>query len=291
MGELSKNSLATKRLLTSGEGWSACDVVCRAGPKDAAFEEQHAWISVSAVLSGTFVYRSSRARVLMAPGSLLLGEQGAPFCCSHEHGTGDRCVAFYFDPPLIEELAYQIPGVKRTGFRVNRIPPIEALAPLFADVYALSDDGAVDAGEELALRMAGAALSLSVGVSNTQVRGRDEKRVSVALRIINQRIADSLSVGAIASEVEMSRYHFLRTFHRITGETPYRYILNRRLILAAERLRNTSEGVLEVALECGFGDLSEFARRFKKRFGVTPAAYRQQPPSKWGASVLRTFDS
>jgi len=276
VSELSQKNLATKRLLASGEGWSACDVVCRAGPKDTPFEEQHAWKSVSAVLSGTFLYRSSRARVLMAPGSLLLGEQGASFCCSHEHGTGDRCMAFYFDPALIEEIAYQVPGVKRTGFTVNRIPPIQALAPLFADVYALSDHGAVNACEELALRLAGAALSLSGGVSYTQAREQDEKRVSVALRIINQRLTDALSVGAIASEVEMSRYHFLRTFHRTTGETPYRYILNRRLILAAERLRTSSEGVLEVALGCGFGDLSEFTRRFRKKFSVTPAAYRQQ---------------
>jgi hypothetical protein len=240
VSELLQNSLATKRLLASGEGWSACDVVCRAGPKDTPFEEQHAWVSVSAVLSGTFVYRSTGARVLMAPGSLLLGVQGASFCCSHEHGTGDRCVAFYFDPVMIEEIAYQIPGVRRTGFVLNRIPPIQALAPLFADVQALSDHGAVNAGEELALRLVGAALSLSDGVSYTQACGRDEKRVSAALRIINQRLTGALSIGAIASEVEMSRYHFLRTFHRTTGETPYRYILNRRLILAAERLCTTS---------------------------------------------------
>src|SRR5258708_8009440 len=163
----------------------------------------------------------------MASGSLLLGVQGASFCCSHEHGTGDRCVAFYFDPVMIEEIAYQIPGVRRTGFVLTRIPPIQALAPLFADVQALSDHGAVNAGEEVALGLAGSALSLSDGVSYTQARGRDEKRVSAALRIINQRLTGALSIGAIASEVEMSRYHFLRTFHRTTGETPYRYILNR----------------------------------------------------------------
>src|SRR5258708_8276307 len=124
----------------------------------------------------------------MASGSLLLGVQGASFCCSHEHGTGDRCVAFYFDPVMIEEIAYQIPGVKRTGFTVNRIPPIQALAPLFADVSALSDHGAVNAGEELALRLAGAALSLSGGVSYTQAREQDENRVITALRLITHTL-------------------------------------------------------------------------------------------------------
>ena len=257
-------------------------MVCRAGPKDRAFEEQHAWMSVSAVLSGTFLYRSRHSRVLMAPGSLLLGEQGASFCCSHEHGTGDRCVAFYFDPALMEEIARQVPGVKRAGFDVNRIPPVRALAPLFADVHALSDDGAVNAGEELALRLAGAALSLSSGAASPKVGGHDEKRVSEAVRIISRRLTEELSVGAIASEVEMSRYHFLRIFQRTLGETPYRYILNRRLVLAAERSRTTSEGVLEVALGCGFGDLSEFTRGFRKRFGVAPAVYRRQRRTRRG---------
>lgn len=44
---------------------------------------------------------------------------------------------------------------------------------------------------------------------------------------------------------------------------------------AAQRLLDTQDGVLEIALEVGFGDLSEFTRRFRDRFGLPPAAFRR----------------
>jgi AraC family transcriptional regulator len=250
--------------------------VCKAGPKDPVFEEQHAWMSVSAVLSGSFTYRSNRGRVLMAPGSLLLGQQGNCFRCTHEHGAGDRCVAFYFDPEFIEELAAEIPSVSRTCFEIHRVPPLQALVPLFSDVRALADDGDATAEEELALRIAGAALRLASGGRDFNVNGLEERRMVKALSVIAQRLTEPLSIAGLAKEVGMSRYHFLRTFHRTIGETPYRYILSRRLVFVAERLSSTSESVLDAALACGFGDLSEFTRRFRARFGVTPGMYRQQ---------------
>jgi len=59
------------------------------------------------------------------------------------------------------------------------------------------------------------------------------------------------------------------------GVTPYHYLLSRRLDAAMRRLRSTREPVLTTALECGFGDLSEFTRRFRRRFGTSPASYRR----------------
>jgi AraC family transcriptional regulator len=294
MSDRLRMGLATSRLLVSGAGFSVCDEVCRAGPKDPVFEEQHARMSVSAVLSGNFVYRSNRGHVLMAPGSLLLGQQGSCFCCTHDHGVGDRCVAFYFDPGLIEEFAGEIPNVSRTRFEMHRVPPLQALVPLFSDVRTLADGRDASAGEELALRMAGAALRLASSGRDLKVNGRDERRITQALRVIEQRLTEPLSIATLAKEVGMSRYHFLRTFHRTIGETPYRYILNRRLVSVAECLSSTSESVLDVALACGFGDLSEFARRFRATFGVTPAMYRQRThplhQARHNASSLRTLN-
>jgi AraC-like DNA-binding protein len=96
------------------------------------------------------------------------------------------------------------------------------------------------------------------------------------VRIIEEMLTEPLSIATLAKEVGMSRYHFLRTFQRTIGETPYRYVLSRRLVFVAKRLSSTSENVLDAALACGFGDLSEFTRRFRARFGITPAMYRQR---------------
>ncbi|MBN8229711.1 helix-turn-helix transcriptional regulator [Corallococcus macrosporus] len=274
MADLGKVDLTTARLLASGDGWRVREIVCRSGPKDPVFEEQHTGVSISAVLSGSFTYRSRNGRVLLTPGSLLLGERHASFCCGHEHGVGDRCVAFHFEPELIEEVARGLPGVKRTDFPVHRLPPLQRLAPLLADVQALAEQPGSRGAEELVLRMAGAALS---GVHEGRARpvtSQDERRMGNAVRWMEAHLEEPLSLALLAEEVGMGRHHFLRTFRKVVGESPYSYILGRRLTLAAERLRTGPERIADIAFACGFGDLSEFVRRFRARFGVTPSAYR-----------------
>ena len=93
------------RHLASGDGWSVSDVICTAGPQDRPFEEQHSRTSIAIVVSGTFQYRSAAGRELMTPGSLLLGNAGDCFCCGHEHGTGDRCLAVSYTPECFERLS------------------------------------------------------------------------------------------------------------------------------------------------------------------------------------------
>ncbi|NOK17528.1 AraC family transcriptional regulator [Corallococcus carmarthensis] len=274
MADLGKVDLTTARPLASGDGWRVREIVCRSGPKDPVFEEQHAWVSVSAVLSGSFTYRSRNGRVLLTPGSLLLGEQHASFCCGHEHGVGDRCVAFHFEPALMEEVARDLSGVTRTDFPMHRLPPLQRLAPLIADAQSLAEQPGSRGAEELALRMAGAALSGLHEGRARPVTDREERRMGDAVQFMEARIEEPLSLGMLAEELGMGRHHFLRTFRKVVGESPYSYILGRRLTLAAERLRTDRERISDVAFACGFGDLSEFVRRFRSRFGVTPSAYR-----------------
>ena len=89
----------------------------------------------------------------MSPGSLLLGQQGAGFCCSHEYGKGDRCVAFYFENFWIERLLDEIPGARLNRLTTHRIPPVQRLTPLLAEISILATKGKPDAGEELALQL------------------------------------------------------------------------------------------------------------------------------------------
>jgi hypothetical protein len=65
---------------------------------------------VAAVTQGTFQYRTDQGRATLAPGALLLGNLGASFECSHEHGVGDRCLSFAFNPDYFEEVVASVPG-------------------------------------------------------------------------------------------------------------------------------------------------------------------------------------
>src|SRR5262245_42868688 len=94
----------TSRVLASGPGWSISDVICSAGPHDRPYGERHDSVSIAAVTAGTFQYRTDGGRAVLAPGAILLGNAGACFECAHEHGVGDRCLAFSFTPDLLESI-------------------------------------------------------------------------------------------------------------------------------------------------------------------------------------------
>jgi AraC family transcriptional regulator len=265
------------RSLARGEGWTVADVVCTCGPDDRPFQEQHTHYSIAIVLAGSFQYRSPEGRGLMTPGSLMLGNRGRCFECSHEHGEGDRCVSFWYEPDYFERVAAD--ALRRAGgldFTVARLPPLRALAA----VVARAASGVIDPGEvaweEIGVELAARAMSLATG-ENSDHAGvlRDaEARVTRTVRMIDRHPDAALTLGSLARAAGLSRYHFLRTFERLTGITPHQYVLRARLREAAVRLAGEADKVLDIALDCGFGDVSNFNRAFRTEFGVSPRAYR-----------------
>lgn len=273
---MSRGILNEARTLAEGEGWRVLDVVCRAGPGDPSFEERHARVSVTAVIGGSFVYRSKLGRALLVPGAVLLGNHNACFECGHEHGTGDRCISFQFTPELFETIASDVPGARSTVFPTNRIAPLAALTRLFAAVEYGARFAPQAQLEETALRLAGVALTLSGGEKHgaSTTTARDEARISRAIRVVQENYSEPLDLARLAANVQLSRYHFLRLFRTVTGTTPYQYLMRTRFRAAARGLAERGASILDVALACGFRDLSEFTRGFRRSFGLTPSAYR-----------------
>jgi AraC family transcriptional regulator len=78
----------------------------------------------------------------------------------------------------------------------------------------------------------------------------------------------------LAARAGWSPFHLQRTFRRVAGESPKRYVLRLRLEYAAARLANGEESVLSVGLASGFGSHEVFTRAFRRHFGCTPVRYR-----------------
>jgi AraC family transcriptional regulator len=269
---------ATPSMIAAGDGWSVADVVCTSGPQDRPFEEQHAKYVIAVVIAGSFQYRSISGRGLMTPGSLMLGNPGQCYECGHEHGEGDRCVSFWYAPEYFERLAADA-GTRGgdVNFAMPRLPPLRLLSPAVAHA-ALGVAGARDVPwEELGITLAAHAVRLVAGVSSDSngLPPNSEARVSRAVRTIDRHPDAALTVGDLAREAGLSPYHFLRTFERLTGVTPHQYVMRARLREAAIRLVAESANVLDIALDCGFGDVSNFNRAFRTEFGASPRAYRQ----------------
>jgi AraC-like DNA-binding protein len=133
--------------------------------------------------------------------------------------------------------------------------------------------------EELGVRIAASAIELSAGLrGGYRAPPNAEARVTRAIRAIDRRPDADLPLGRLAQEAGLSPYHFLRTFERVAGVTPHQYVLRARLREAALRLAGGRRKIVDVALDSGFGDVSNFNRAFRAEFGLSPRGFQRQSP-------------
>ena len=93
---------------------------------------------------------------------------------------------------------------------------------------------------------------------------------------IDREYAKPLDVEALARDAHMSAGHFSRQFRLAYGESPYSYLMTRRVERAMALLRRGDLNVTEVCFEVGCSSLGTFSTRFTELVGVPPSVYRSQ---------------
>lgn len=119
-------------------------------------------------------------------------------------------------------------------------------------------------------RLARLALSEQSRIT-TPANGKAE-RIKPALYYIMKNFNEKILLEVLAKECGMSPNYFCKLFRDVTGETPVEYITTYRLEMASEMLLAGAK-VTDVALDCGFNDLSYFIHIFKKSYGISPKQY------------------
>jgi AraC-like DNA-binding protein len=92
--------------------------------------------------------------------------------------------------------------------------------------------------------------------------------------LMDREYASPLDVSVLARAALMSTAHFSRQFRAAYGETPYAYLMTRRIERAKALLRGDDMSVTEVCLAVGCTSLGSFSSRFTQLVGETPTAYR-----------------
>jgi AraC-like DNA-binding protein len=92
--------------------------------------------------------------------------------------------------------------------------------------------------------------------------------------LMDREYARPIDVAELARTALMSQAHFSRQFRVTYGETPYGYLMTRRIERAKALLRNGDVSVTEVCFEVGCTSLGSFSARFTELVGETPTAYR-----------------
>jgi AraC-like DNA-binding protein len=112
--------------------------------------------------------------------------------------------------------------------------------------------------------------------------------------LIDRDYARPLDVPAMARTALMSPAHFSRQFRTAYGETPYSYLMTRRIERAKALLRRGDLSVTDVCMSVGCTSLGSFSARFAELVGVSPSAYRARDhtalagiPGCWAKLVTR----
>jgi len=97
-----------------------------------------------------------------------------------------------------------------------------------------------------------------------------------ALRVMQQRYAEPLTIARLATEAGLSRSQLDRQFRRLTGSTPREHLARVRIHAACRLLIETEDKTTQIALRTGFYDHSHFSRTFRRLLGICPTAFRRR---------------
>jgi AraC-like DNA-binding protein len=119
-------------------------------------------------------------------------------------------------------------------------------------------------------------------IARVAIRSNDDQHLRDLARLrrvrdrIDREYAKPLDVEALARDANMSAGHLSRQFKLAYGESPYSYLMTRRIERAMALLRRGDLSVTEVCFAVGCSSLGTFSTRFTELVGVPPSVYRDQ---------------
>ncbi len=142
-------------------------------------------------------------------------------------------------------------------------------------------DGTVEDGlyvdtlaQTIAVHLARVHSTRSRPISTPPMASIGGARIKRVIEYIEEHLDGDLRLEAMAAEVGVNPVYFARSFREAIGQSPHRYVLQRRVKRAKELLRDTEMSVVNVALASGFSSQSHLSHWFQRYVGVSPAAYR-----------------
>ncbi len=244
---------------------------CEAGLHARPFAEQHTAVSISYVRKGSFGVRSRGREHRLVAGSVFVGWTGDEYVCTHEHVCGDECLSIRLAPALVDALGAD------AAFRVVAVPPLPELMVLGELAQSVANGGSDIGLGEAALSFASRFVAV-VGGREPPAKAAsasDRRRAVEAALWIDAHCSEPIDLETVAGRVGLSAFHFLRVFAGVLGVTPHQYLVRCRLRRAATLLVEDTISITRVALDVGFGDVSNFVRTFGRAAGVSPLRFRR----------------
>ncbi|MBX9827617.1 MAG: AraC family transcriptional regulator [Xanthobacteraceae bacterium] len=106
------------------------------------------------------------------------------------------------------------------------------------------------------------------------------QQVRLVTEYIDAHLSERPRISDLAALVNLTRYHFIRSFKHAVGMPPHQYMIGRRVERAKEMLANQEQTIASVAESTGFGTSLQLARAFRRVVGTTPSEFRRHLPTR-----------
>lgn len=183
--------------------------------------------------------------------------------------------ALYFDPGLLDEHRLDL----------AHLPPLSefedhVLRTTMLQFRAILNDPAFDQPgypETLAVLAA-----FQIGRLRSQLKppaarsgGLTPYQIRIVLDHVEGHLSEKTTIADLSALLDLSRFHFIRSFKKAVGMPPHQYVMHRRIERARELLGERGLSVSEIAVRSGFGGVAQMTRAFRQIVGTTPTAYRR----------------
>jgi AraC family transcriptional regulator, L-rhamnose operon regulatory protein RhaS len=234
---------------------------------------------VSCMLRGTDGWRAGGRLLSVGPGDLLIaGPQHSIARSSTRAPPGELCwLSLRLDatPGSFDSMIAE--ALDRHALRiVQGSPLLPALFDRLLAEHRIADEHGGWAARGALHCLLAELLRAYETVPRGTVRPAASEAIAAALAIIEERLAEPLTVAALAAGVQLSPGQFHDRFLHETGYTPADYWSRRRLARARELLVDRGLSITDVALTLGFSTSQYFATFFRRFTGISPRDYRRQ---------------
>lgn len=238
-------------------------------PKTLSFPASRLFV-VEYVSDGQASYTQDGETTIVGPGHAYCFTKGT----DHLYSTGPtgylstRYVGL--DGPLLDLLLRYL-----SLWGVCLVAQPRGLEPLMRRAYRLLS-GPSD--PETTLQASSLAYDILLCLSSA-IRPRHHAAVERCLDLMSRSLHLRMDMRGICAELGVSTTHLRRLFRRELACSPMEYFLSQKLTWAASMLLHTNRTVKDVAAAAGYDNQLYFSNQFKRRFGVSPRAYRESPPT------------
>lgn len=237
------------------------------GTSAAPSREFHNYHEILLFVGGQTTFISEEKRIPLSPyQTVIIPKETYHQFINERDEEYHRCVFSFYDIPEFNELIEKCMRISRV------IETSEEQKMLFRKMNDTIDSNKSDTEKHILMHALLAILLSEISHDNSAVKegSKPSDLTTKSIELISDTICSKITIAEIAKKLNVSVSTLTQTFKKDMNISVYQYILQKKLILARQKIQD-GESATTAAMNCGFNDYSSFYKQYKKMFEVSPS--------------------